>query len=206
MGFLKGGAIMSRYRLLEEPQEGLTEQFIEERLKKNAFVDIETTPEEISLGWVEILDHLSCDFQSHTFSFGSIYGFSLRLDERRLPPKILNRYYHILEADFQTQTGRKPNSAKRREMKDSLRQDLLRRCLLNTTLFEVLWLSESSEIWLGAAGEKSRSIFEDFWLKTFGLNLRLLVPITIGLEILPEKLQKTLLNCRQKPMFSRTQE
>jgi DNA recombination-dependent growth factor C len=206
MGFLKGGAVLSRYRLLEEPQEGLTEDFIGQRLKKNAFVDIEDSAQESSVGWVEILDHLSYTFEPHCFNFGSVFGFTLRVDERRLASKTLNRYYQIIEAKFLAQTGRKPNTLKKREMKETLKQDLLRRCLLNTTLFEVLWLRDSLEIWLGAAGDKSRSVFEDFWFKTFGLELRLLVPVTIGLEIMPEKLQKPLLNSQPVPMYHRHEE
>ena len=85
-------------------------------------------------------------------------------------------------------------------MKDALRLDLLKRSLLDTQLFEVIWLLENNEVWLGATGERNRSIFEESWLRTFGLGLRLLVPVTVGLEVL-EKPARTRLMALKEPSF-----
>jgi DNA recombination-dependent growth factor C len=194
MGLIKGSAALSRYRVLEEPEPGkVTPEFVQARLKRNAFVDIETAPEESSVGWVEILDHLSMGFEGGTFDFGDFMGFTLRLDERRLPAKTLNRYYAIAEAKFVKENGKRPNSLKKNQIKESLRLDLLRRSLLSTSLWQVAWLTGRSEVWLDASGEKARTLFEDQWARTFGLGLRLLVPVSLGIEILPESLHERLI-------------
>jgi DNA recombination-dependent growth factor C len=173
-----------------------TDELVQERLFKNAFVDIEGSPEENSLGWVELLNHLAWQFDPASFRFGGFLTFSLRFDARSLPAKTLNRYYKIREAEFLSQTGRKPNSVKRRDLKDTLRQDLLRRALLNTELMEVIWLFRENEVWLGAVGEKRRTMFEELWARTFGLSLRMLVPITLGLELTPDKFRSALIESR----------
>jgi DNA recombination-dependent growth factor C len=193
MGFIKGGLALSRYRLEQEPREGLADDYIIRGLSKNAFVDIEKSPEETSLGWVNLFDIYSTDFETGQARQGDFIVFALRKDSRRLPAKILNRYYLIEERRFATQTGRKPNSLKKREMKEALRLDLLRRCLLETQILEVIWLTERQEIWLGAQGEKNRALFEELWSKTFGLELTLLVPITLGLELSEEKQTPSLM-------------
>ena len=194
MGLVKGSAALCRYRVLEEPQEGeITPQYVQSRLKRNAFVDIENAPEESSVGWVEILDHLSCEFAPGSFDFGENMGFSLRLDERKLPARILNRYYAIAEAKHVKENGgKKPNSHKKAQIKESLRLDLLRRSLLSTSLWQAVWLTDRSEVWLDATGERVRALFEDQWAQTFGLALRLLVPVSLGLELLPEPLRERL--------------
>jgi DNA recombination-dependent growth factor C len=195
MGLIKGTPSVTRYRLLEAPEE-VTDEYIQQRLKRNSFVDIEATSEEDSLGWVEILDHLSTEFNPASFKFGGFVAFSARLDTRRLAARTLNRYYHYKEVEFLAQTGRKPNSVKKREIKENLRQDLLRRTLLNTDLLEVLWFQKEQEIWVGGAGEKKRLLFEELWERTFGLSVRLLVPITLGLEMIPKELGASLLKSK----------
>jgi DNA recombination-dependent growth factor C len=194
MSLVKGTAALCRYRVLEEPQKGgVTPEYVQGRLRRNAFVDIEAAPEESSVGWVEILDHLSCDFADGAFDFGEYMGFSLRLDERKLPGKILNRYYAIAEAKFiKENNGKKPNSHKKNQIKESLRLDLLRRSLLSTSVWQAVWLTGRNEVWLDAASERVRGLFEDLWARTFGLGLRLLVPISLGLELLPEALHDKL--------------
>ena len=193
MGLVKGSAALCRYRVLEEPEGGATPELVRGRLRRNAFVDIEGAPEESSVGWVEILDPLSSEFGPGTFDFGEHMAFALRLDERKLPAKILNRYYSIAEAKFIKENGgKKPNSHKKNQIKESLRLDLLKRSLLSTSIWQAVWLVERNEVWLDASSERVRALFEDQWAQTFGLALRLLVPISLGLELLPEKLKERL--------------
>jgi DNA recombination-dependent growth factor C len=202
MGFIKGGVTFTRYRIFEEPEDGLTDEFVQDRLTKNAFIDIEETSEESSAGWVQILDHLEASFPVESWRFGELHAFTLRLDERKLPGRILNRYLAISVARFTAQTGRKPNSTKKREIKDALRHDLLRRSLLDTSLFEVVWLTERHEVWLGASGEKHRTMFEELWGKTFGLGIKPLVPVTVGLEILRKTQKERLLGLKEPTSFA----
>ncbi|MDR1606829.1 MAG: recombination-associated protein RdgC, partial [Deltaproteobacteria bacterium] len=198
---LKGTPTLSRYRLLDAPQE-LTDEYIQDRLKHHSFVDIEATAEEASLGWVEILNTQASDFEPASFRFGSFIAFVARLDHRRLAAKTLNRYYQIREAEFVAQAGRKPNAQKKKELKEALRQELLRRSLLDTELLEVLWFPQEMEIWLGGAGEKKRALFEDLWERTFGLGARLLVPITLGLETLTKAEAEALLQIESSSLWA----
>lgn len=184
MGLLKGSPSVTRWRVADALPAEYSAEFIGERLRKHSFTDIENSAEESSCGWAEILDPLSYSFPDGSYLLGPNYAFSLRLDQRRLPAKILNRYYAIREAEFKEKTGRRPNSVKRKEMKESLRLELLRRTLLTTDLYEAVWLTGRSEVWLAGSGEKLRALFEDVWARTFGLTIRMLVPVTIGLELL----------------------
>ncbi|MDR1038766.1 MAG: recombination-associated protein RdgC [Deltaproteobacteria bacterium] len=186
MGILKGAPTVTRYRLADAVPSDYTEEFIGERLKKFAFRDIENSSEESSSGWVELLDALNWDFGEGSYRIGPNYAFTMRLDQRKLPGKILNRYYVIREAEVVEKTGRKPNGVRRKELKEALRLELLRRCLLTTDLYEVVWLTGRQEIWLSGGGEKLRALFEDLWGRTFGIAIRMLVPVTIGLELLDD--------------------
>jgi DNA recombination-dependent growth factor C len=201
MGLIKGSLALTRYRVREEPPETLTDEYLSGRLAGNAFVDIEHAPEERSLGLVEFFNHLDSNFNPATYRFGGLLAFTLRLDSRRLPGAILNRYCAIREAQHLAKTGQRPNSVVRKGLKEAVRSDLLRRALLDTELMEVLWLIRENEIWLAAAGEKRRLSFEDLWGRTFGLALEMLVPVTLGLETVPEELRQALLNLKASPIW-----
>ncbi|MDR1081155.1 MAG: recombination-associated protein RdgC [Deltaproteobacteria bacterium] len=196
MGILKGAPSVTRYRIADAVPEEYTEEFIGDRLKKYAFSDIENSSEESSLGWAELMDTLSWDFAEGSYRIGPNYAFTMRQDQRKLPTKILNRYYMIREAQIAEKTGRKPNSVKRKELKEALRLELLRRCLLTTDVWDVVWLTGRQELWLAGAGEKLRALFEELWSRTFGLSLRMLVPVTIGLELLDEDGRLALMNLK----------
>ena len=202
MGLIKGALSLTRYRVIEEPPETLTDKYLSGRLAKNAFLDIEESPEELSLGWVEFGHHLGTNFNPATYRFGGLFAFTLRLDTRRLPPAILRRYCALREARYTVQTGRRLNSLVRREMKEAVRTDLLRRALVSTELMEVAWLHQENEVWLAATGEKRRERFEELWGRTFGLALRMeVLPLTYGLEKLADRLRQALLSVRPEPIW-----
>ena len=197
MGLIKGALSLTRYRVREEPPETLTDEYLSGRLAKNAFLDIEQAPEERSLGWVEFFNHLGTNFNPAVYRFGGLLAFTLRLDTRRVPAPILSRYCALREAHYRAQTGRRPNSLARREMKEAVRSELLRRALLNTEIMEVAWLYRENEVWLAAAGEKRREVFEELWGRTFGLSLQLeALPLTLGLTALDGRLRQALLESR----------
>jgi hypothetical protein len=196
MGLLKGNPTVTRYRILDTLTDDFTEGFIGERLKKQAFVDIESSTDESSVGWVELFDPLSVEFPLESYVFGNTYSFIMRMDSRRLSTKILSRYYAITEAGFFEKNGRLPNSKKKKEMKETLRLELLKRTLLTTDLYEVVWFPLTSEIWLFGSGEKLRVGFEELFGQTFGLSMRLIVPVTMGLELLDDNERLGLLGLR----------
>ena len=201
MGLTKGTLSLTRYRVKEEPPETLTDEYLSERLAKNSFMDIESTPEERSLGWVEFSNHLSCNFNAATYRFGGILVFTLRLDTRRVSAGSLSRYYAIREARYINELGRRPNSVAKKELKEAVKSELMARALLNTELMEVAWLFKENEIWLSATGEKRRESFEELWGRTFGLSLQMLVPVTWGLEIIPKEMRQSLLDSKASPIW-----
>lgn len=200
MGLIKGSLSLTRYRVTGETPE-LTDDYVTGRLAKRAFMDIEHAPEEKSLGWVEFFNHLGTDFNPATYRFGGLVAMTLRLDSRKVPPKTVARYYAIREAQYVEKTGRKPNSLAKKELKEAVKGELLRRAFLATELMEVAWLHQENEVWLAAAGEKKRETFEDLWRETFGLSLQMLVPATWGLELVAKELREALIKSTASPIW-----
>ncbi|MDR2340494.1 MAG: recombination-associated protein RdgC [Deltaproteobacteria bacterium] len=200
MGLLKGNPTVTRYRILDPLTNDFTEEFIGERLRKYAFQNIEGTTDENAVGWVELFAYLSTAFEKESYSFGNTYAFTMRMDSRRLSTKVLNRYYDLTEARYFNKHGRQPNAKKKKELKETLRLELLKKILLTTDLYEAVWFSRTSEIWFFGSGEKLRIAFEELFGQTFGLAIRLIVPITMGLELVDDNDRLSLLDLVPGPL------
>ncbi|MGL4207949.1 MAG: recombination-associated protein RdgC [Candidatus Adiutrix sp.] len=201
MGLIKGSLSLTRYRVTGAPPENLSDDYLSEKFLKNSFVDIEHAPLETSLGWVEFFNHLGTDFSPATYRFGGLIAATVRLDTRKVPAKTIARYYAISEAEYIGKVGRKPNSLAKKELKETVKSNLLRRALINTELMEVAWLHQENELWLAATGEMRRNTFEELWGRTIALPLQMLVPSTLGLEIVGAELRKALIDSTALPIW-----
>ncbi len=184
MALIKGTVSLSRYRVLDALPD-LSGEVVSERLEGTAFVDIEATAEEESLGWVEILNPLSTEFPEHSFNFGEMFILGMRLDTRRVSTKVVNRYLAMAEAQAKKLSEKPLTGEQRRELKNKVRSDLLSRTPVSTDVYEVCWFFKREEIWLVGAGTKIRERFEDLWRRTFGLGLLLKIPFLMARELLP---------------------
>ncbi|MBW2050611.1 MAG: recombination-associated protein RdgC [Deltaproteobacteria bacterium] len=116
MSLLEGVISLTRYRVTSSPAE-LSEEFIAERIKRNAFVDIDNTADEESIGWVEVLDPFAASFEPYSFKFGEIIALGMRVDKRTVAPKVVNRYLALAEAELQKTSENRLRSEERRELK-----------------------------------------------------------------------------------------
>ena len=185
MGLIKGTVSLTRYLILEPPPE-LTDDYIIDCLNRNAFIDIDSTTEEESMGWVDVTNPLSTDFSFQTFNFGQMIILGLRMDTRKVSSKVVSRYFTMALAQAEQISEKPLNATQRKELKEKVRRDLLGRTPVNTDVFEVCWFPKKGELWLAAAGVKIREKLEDLWRRTFGLGLAMKIPFVLARELLPD--------------------
>ena len=183
MGLLKGNISLTRYKVLDSPPE-FTEEFLTDRFRRNAFMDIDKTPEEESMGWVEILNHFSTEFEPYRFNFGDVIVIGFRVDVRKVSAKMVNRY--LAQAESELGEEKQLNAEEKRLLKAKVRQDLLTRTPVNTDVYEICWFPRMAEVWLCASGTKIRERFEAHWIQTFNLGLGMKMPFILGVDHLPE--------------------
>ena len=185
MSLIKGSVSLTRYTVLDQPPD-VTDEFISQHLRNNAFMDIEGTTEEESVGWVEVLDPLQVVFEPVSFRFGPAVAMTLRVDTRKVSAKTVNRYFALAEMQAEA-AGQKPRTAdERRTLKLKVRQDLLMRTPINTDVFEVVWMPGEAEVWLTAVSSKMRERFEDLWRQTFKMGLLMKIPWVLAQQKLPK--------------------
>ena len=184
MGLLKGRATMSRYLVSGETPPDFWD-FIDRRIRANVFQDIEQTTAELSVGWVSIGDFMDTKLEYMSYALDPYVALGLRVDQRKVPAALLKKY-HRLEVDkakSMLDDGGNIGRSFREELKDKARLELLTRIPPASNLYEVIWNTANNELWLGASSAKVRDMFQELFVKTFGLDLIPRLPFLLARDL-----------------------
>lgn len=166
---------LTRYRIVEEDIPSALWHEIEDRLKRNAFRDIDNSAEERSFGWVSFDNMLDPDFALCPPEKGPYLAFTLRLDTRRIPPAVMKK--HVTVALNQAMQAMREQGKKflTKEQKTEIREQvelrLRARSLPIPACFDVVWDTTSQQVWIASTQPKLTDLFEELFTHTFGLHL-----------------------------------
>lgn len=195
MGFFSASTSFTRYRIMGEVPETLWPE-VPDRLKRNAFQDIDHTADERSFGWVCIDDMLDPSWRTAPPEKGEFMTFALRLDTRRISAAVMKKHYTIAlneEQERMEKDGKKFVSRDRkRELKDQTKLRLLARTFPVPAVFDVVWNTQTNVVYLSSIQGKLRSLFEDHFALTFDLHLEPLTPYYQAVDMLGENRQRML--------------
>lgn len=187
MGFLSASVSFSRYRLTE-PAPDQTIRELHQRLKDQAFRDIDHTADERSWGWVSFEDMLDHRFIAAPPEKGEYAAFSLRLDTRRIPPAVFKKHVTLaMNAELvkAKEEGRKFLSKDRkRELRENVRLALMQRTLPIPAVFDVAWNVRTGVLLFGSTRPKVQDLFTSHFTQTFDLHLELMTPAALAMSLL----------------------
>jgi DNA recombination-dependent growth factor C len=182
MGIIKGSVTLSRYRVKGDPP-GEFKDFIDERIRKFAFRDIENSSEEESMGWVSIHDYMDTSFAYASYALDPYVALGLRIDKRQISGALLKKYHRLeLRKAHARGEGRKLSRMEREELKEKARLDLLTRVPPTTRSYELVWDTARGQVWLGASARSVRDLAEDLFKRTFELDLVAVIPWDLAQE------------------------
>lgn len=181
MGLLSSSASITRYRIEGDLQQPVMEA-VAAALKKNSFPEIDDNASEPTVGWTSFNTPYQPNFEGSSFVFGPYFIFSLRIDRKSIPSKIIQKYYTIEKVKKMRETGREHLSSNEKKMiKDHVVNLLNLRIPSTPNIYDVLWNYEDASLWffsnLKAANEELESLFS----KSFKLSLIRLFPYTTAL-------------------------
>lgn len=188
MGFMSASVGFTRYRIVEDdiPQSLWAE--VEDRLKRNAFRDIDASAEERSFGWVSFDNMLDPEFAICPPEKGAYLAFTLRLDTRRIPPAVLKKHVAVAMAEamrVMREQGKKFLAKEQKaEIRDQVELRLRARSLPIPACFDVLWDTTSQTVYLASTQSKLMELFEELFTHTFGLHLEPMTPYFMALRTL----------------------
>ena len=191
MGFLSATHSLSRYHI-EGKFENRVMENIQTGLTKNAIPTMESEYEEISAGWVPFESPYNPDFQKFSFSFGTHFVFSLRIDKKSIPAKLVQKHMAIEIEKKKEKTGRDFISKNEKgEIKEMVTDMLMQKMPSVPNVYDILWNYEEENLLLFTTQKAVNEFFETIFFKSFNLK-----PVRIFPYTLIEK--KSLFNAQDK--------
>ncbi|NJL60412.1 MAG: recombination-associated protein RdgC [Desulfobacteraceae bacterium] len=180
MGLLSSSVSVMRYKVEGQLKEPITDT-IAQALKHNAFTEIEDEAEEKLSGWTSFVHPFSPDFEGSSYMFGTYLVFSLRIDKKSIPSKLVRKHYSI-EADKKlAETGREYLSrSERLAIREHVLDVLTLRIPASPNLYDLMWDYEAGMLWFFSTQKSANEELESLFSKSFKLSLIRLFPYTMA--------------------------
>jgi DNA recombination-dependent growth factor C len=178
MGLLSSTISITRYRVDGKIENPVTEA-VARGLAKNTIVNIDDDPAEKSVGWTSFDQPFSPNFEGNSFLFGNLFAFSLRIDRKSIPSKLLKKHVTI-------ETSKRLNKTKQRflskdekkAIKDKVITELAMRVPSTPNLYDLIWNYEKSDVYLFSNLRSSNEELESLFKRSFNLSLIRVFPYT----------------------------
>ncbi len=180
MSLLASATSITRYQVLEKLENPVTEKILS-GLQQNRIPDIDEVDAALSSGWTSFQEPFSPDFEGASFVYGSYFLFSLRIDKKTIPFKLIQKYMAIEIAKKRQATGRDFVSKNEKQMiKEHVVNLLNLRIPATPNIYNVLWNYESSLVWLFTHLKGPNEVLETLFKTSFGLTLKRIFPFSFA--------------------------
>jgi recombination associated protein RdgC len=179
MGFLSTTLSVSRYHIQNTFDSEPMEQ-VRQGLIKNALPKLENEYEEISAGWTPFESPYLPDFEKFSFVFGSYFLFSLRIDKKSIPAKLVQKQMAMEIEKKKEKSGRDfVSKNEKSEIKEMVMDVLMHKMPSIPNVYDILWNYESADLFLLTTQKAANEFFETIFLKSFHLKPIRIFPYTL---------------------------
>ncbi|MEA3436782.1 MAG: recombination-associated protein RdgC [Thermodesulfobacteriota bacterium] len=180
MGLLSKTVSMARYKV-DGKFEGQILETVADGLKKNMISEIDGNPVEKTVGWTSFENPFKPGFKGSSFSIGTYLVFSMRIDRKVIPAKVIKKHIAIEAAKLLAVSGRSFFSKdEKAAIKDRVINTLILRIPATPNVYDILWNYEDAEIWFFSSLKAANEEFETLFAKSFNLTPIRLFPYTMA--------------------------
>jgi recombination associated protein RdgC len=178
MGLLSSSVSVTRYKVEGKPAEPVLET-IADGLKKNVITEIDNDIAEKSSGWTSFETPFKPDFEGSSFVVGTYLIFSMRIDKKAIPSKIIKKLCDEEIAKKLAQTGRERLSrTEKQAIRENIVNSLSLRIPATPCMYNLVWSMEEEWLWFFSNQKAANEELETMFSKSFGLSLVRLFPYT----------------------------
>lgn len=184
MGLLSSSSTFVRYKVEGNLPDNFMD-FADGQIKRFSFRDIDDTYDEFSVGWVSVLNMFDAEFQYASFSAGDYICLTMRIDERKVSPKILKKF--CLKEEERIKRDRqipKLNRHQKLEIKENMQLMLMKRAMPVPATYDLVWSLADNSLLFFSTNQKAHELLEDLFKECFGMLLLLQVPYNIAESML----------------------
>jgi DNA recombination-dependent growth factor C len=180
MRLLSSSVSITRYKVEGEIQGHLIKTIMD-GLNKNSITEIDDQPMEKAAGWTSFDNPYLPDFETSSCVIGAHFTFSLRIDKKNIPSKIIKKYYTLEMAKRLAESGREYLSRnEKKEIKEHVANALSLRIPATPNIYDIIWNYEKSSLWFFSNQKAANEDLETLFSKSFGLTLIRLFPYTMA--------------------------
>ncbi|MCK4466947.1 MAG: recombination-associated protein RdgC [Desulfobacterales bacterium] len=180
MRLLSSSVSITRYKVAGEIQGHIIETIME-GLNKNSIAEIDNEPMEKTAGWTCFDNPYLPDFETSSCVIGAHFVFSLRIDKKNIPSKIIKKYYTLEMAKKLAESGREHLSRnEKKDIKEHVTNVLSLRIPATPNIYDIIWNYEKSSLWFFCNQKAANEDLETLFSKSFRLTLFRLFPYTMA--------------------------
>ncbi len=180
MGILSSSVAVSRY-LVNGKIEMPINETVYEALRKNAVIDIDTEAATKSVGWTGFENPFAPDFEGLNFVIGEYFVFSLRVDKKSVPAKVLKKHASLEMARRLAESGREYLSREEKEdVREHMENILATRIPATPNVYDIVWEYGENRLWLFSTQKAAKEELETLFFKSFKVPIVPLFPFTIA--------------------------
>lgn len=180
MGIMRGSVKIRRYSIANASEVPFTgsdwRDQIRDTIQAYQFQGFADDRESVA-GWVSISDAfapfvLNCDWFVDGGWDTPTVALTLRTDTRKVPRALLKQETNSIELEWKQKQGKEQlTRGERDEAKEVARARLISRALPSTRLTDMVWFSQTGEVWSWATGTSDDETMRQLFEKTFGARL-----------------------------------
>ncbi len=180
MRLLSSSVSITRYKVKGEIQGPLIKTVME-GLNKNSIIEIDNESMEKTAGWTSFDNPYLSDFETSSCVIGAHFVFSLRIDKKSIPSKIIKKYYTIEVAKKLAESGREHLSRnEKKDIREHVTNALILRIPATPNIYDIIWNYEESSLWFFSNQKAANEELETLFSKSFRLSLIRLFPYTMA--------------------------
>lgn len=178
MGIISSTHALSRYIIDGKIDDSVMDE-IQKGLATYAIPKIESDTDEISAGWVPIESPYDPDFEKFSFIFGTYFIFSLRIDKKSIPAKLVQKHMALeMEKKMQSSGRNFVSKNEKTDIKERVIDLLIHKIPAVPNLYDVLWDYENQNLYFYSTQKAANELFETLFLKSFKLKAIRFFPYT----------------------------
>lgn len=179
MSLTSTSASITRFRVFGELNKPL-EAVLSGLEKFSINRQTEENDAEERFGWTCAESPYTPDFGG-CFSIGSYFVFSLRVDKKTVPAKLVQqKITETLKKRMEQREDKSLSKAETKEIKTQVKQMLISNAPFVPTTYDLFWDYEAATVYLLSNNKAVCEKLEDMFSKSFGLRLVHLFPFTIA--------------------------
>jgi recombination associated protein RdgC len=178
MSFLSAAISITRY-IVEGRLKAPVLEAVAAGLQKQAITEIDDQTSDKAVGWTSFRKPYQPDFSGADFVYGNYLVFSLRIDKKSLPSKVVKKHFMIEAARRLADSGRAYLSrSEKQTIKDHVIDRLNIKVPATPNVYDLIWNYEEGVLWFFSNLKASNEELETLFLKTFDLKLIRMFPYT----------------------------